>query len=92
MDVTHWTCRRGDERKVVPIGRPVANTQVYILDRHLQPVPMGVAGELHLGGVQVGCGYHKRPELTAEKFIQDPFSGDSGRPALQDGRPMPVAS
>ena len=85
VDVTHWTCRRGDERKVVPIGRPVANTQVYILDRHLQPVPMGVAGELHLGGVQVGCGYHKRPELTAEKFIQDPFSGDSAARLYKTG-------
>jgi len=76
VDVTHWTCRRGDERKVVPIGRPVANTQIYILDRHLKPVPMGVAGELHIGGVQVGRGYHRRSELTAEKFIPDPFSTD----------------
>ncbi len=76
VDVTHWTCRRDAERKVVPIGYPVVNTQVYILDPHLRPVPIGVPGELHIGGVQVGRGYHMRPELTAEKFIPDPFCGD----------------
>ena len=76
VEVTHWTCRRNDERKIVPIGRPVANTQIYILDRCNQPVPMDVPGELHIGGGQVGLGYRNRPELTEEKFIPDTFSED----------------
>ena len=57
-----------------PIGTPVANTRVYVLDRHGEPVPVGMPGELHLGGVQVAKGYLGRPELTAAKFLADPFS------------------
>ncbi|MGO9087691.1 MAG: non-ribosomal peptide synthetase [Candidatus Sulfotelmatobacter sp.] len=85
VDVTHWTCRRDDRRNMVPIGRPVANTQIYILDRYLQPVPIGVSGDLFIGGVQVGRGYHNRADLTAEKFIPDPFSADPAARVYKTG-------
>lgn len=69
IDVTHWHCLSGGEESIVPIGRPVANTYILIVDEYGQPVPLGVAGELLIGGVQVGAGYWQRPELTAEKFL-----------------------
>ena len=70
----------------IPIGRPIGNTEVYILDKHLNPVPIGVFGELHLSGAGLARGYLNNPELTAERFIPNPFSQDSRVASLQNRR------
>lgn len=77
--------RESDHRAAPSIGRPIANTEAYILDRHGRVVPVGVAGELHLGGIGLAAGYHRRPELTAERFVPHPFDPGSGRKLYRTG-------
>ena len=85
IEVSRWICQRDSTETTVPIGYPLPNIQLYILSPTLQPVSIGMAGELHIGGVCLARGYLNRPELTREKFIPDPFSTRPGARLYKTG-------
>ena len=85
IDSTYWPCEERNAHSAIPIGRPIPNARVYILDDLLRLLPIGVAGNLYIGGVGLARGYVRRPDLTAEKFIPDPFSGEPGARLYKTG-------
>jgi amino acid adenylation domain-containing protein len=85
IDVTYWPCEATDPPGEVPIGRPIWNTQMYVVDSMTMPCPIGVAGELCIGGVGLAIGYWKRPDLTAEKFVPNPFAREAGARMYRTG-------
>jgi amino acid adenylation domain-containing protein len=85
IDSTYWLCEEANGRSLIPIGRPIPNARIYILDNALRPLPIGVAGHMYIGGVGLARGYLNRPELTAEKFIADPFSAEPGARLYKTG-------
>ncbi|MBE8597834.1 non-ribosomal peptide synthase/polyketide synthase [Xenorhabdus sp. BG5] len=76
IDVTYWHCPDHFEGQMVPIGKPITNSRIYLLDNQQRPVPLGAIGELYIGGIGVARGYLNRPELTAERFLTDPFHSE----------------
>jgi amino acid adenylation domain-containing protein len=85
IDTTFWLCDRVDAQSSIPIGRPIPNSKLYVLDDLLRLLPIGVAGHLHIGGVGLARGYLNRADLTAEKFIPNPFSQEPGARLYRTG-------
>ncbi len=84
-DVSYYDVEPGDQSDSIPLGRPIANTQLYILGANLRPVPTGVVGDIYAGGEGLARGYFHRPELTAEKFIPHPFANEPGQRLYKTG-------
>ena len=85
VDVTHWTCRPDCNLNNIPIGRPISNIQIYLLNEAHEPIPVGNVGELYIGGIGVARGYLNQPELTAERFIPNLFSSKPGSRLYRTG-------
>ena len=85
IDASSWACERHSERPHVPIGRPIANVQVFVLDERMQPAAIGVPGELYVGGIGLARGYWRLPELTAQRFVPHPFATHEGERLYRTG-------
>ncbi len=85
VDVTSWRCERGSKREAVPIGAPITNIKMYVLDEEKEPVPVGVRGEIYISGEGLGRGYVGKADMTAERFLPDPHSGREGERMYRTG-------